>query len=368
MDTIVVTGGAGFIGCNFVRVALAQTQARVVVLDALTYAGHRESLEDVAAEPRFVFRQMDICDRVGLQEVFHTYKPTAIVNFAAESHVDRSIDGPSEFLRTNVVGCFELLEVARLYFSELSRPGREGFRFLQVSTDEVFGSLGATGLFEETTAYAPRSPYAASKAAADHFVSSYFHTYGLPVLITNCSNNYGPFQFPEKLIPLTILSAVAGKPLPIYGDGLNVRDWLYVIDHCEGILLALQRGLPGERYNIGGNNERTNLDLVNTICSVLDGLLPPAQNPVAERRGIAAYAELMTFVADRPGHDRRYGIDASRIKRELAWRPRHDLDAGIRETVRWYLEHSEWCAAVQSGNYQGERLGLDRRAAEVLPG
>jgi len=367
VDTVVVTGGAGFIGSNFVRVLLQQTKGRVVVVDALTYAGHRESLADVAADPRFVFRHMDICDRQAIEDVFRTYAPSALVNFAAESHVDRSIDGPSAFLRTNVVGCFELLEASRTYFAALSNERRERFRFLQVSTDEVFGSLGATGLFEEGTPYAPRSPYAASKAAADHFVSSYFHTYGLPVLMTNCSNNYGPYQFPEKLIPLTILSAIQGKPLPIYGDGLYVRDWLYVLDHCEGILLALQRGRPGERYNIGGSNERTNLALVDTICGVLDELLPVARNPAVATASIKAYGDLKTFVRDRPGHDRRYGIDAARIRSELGWNPRYDLDSGIRETVRWYLEHQDWCSAVQSGHYRGERLGLDPQSAGISP-
>lgn len=368
MDTIVVTGGAGFIGCNFARVLLQQTDARVIVVDALTYAGHRESLEDIADNPRFVFRHSDICDRTAVEDIFRTFQPTALVNFAAESHVDRSIDGPAAFLRTNVVGCFELLEASRTYVAALPASRRERFRFLQVSTDEVFGSLGETGLFEETTPYAPRSPYSASKAAADHFVSSYFHTYGLPALITNCSNNYGPYQFPEKLIPLTILSAIAGKPLPIYGDGLYVRDWLYVTDHCEGILLALQRGRPGESYNIGGSNERTNLHLVDSICSVLDELCPIADNPATAKRDLKGYGELKTFVADRPGHDRRYGIDASRIQRELGWQARHNLDSGIRATVRWYLDNQAWCTSVQSGNYRGERLGLDPQRPGLVQG
>ncbi len=358
MDTLIVTGGAGFIGSNFVRLALRRTDTRVVVADKLTYAGSLLSLEDVKGDARFEFVRMDIADRQAVADLYRRYRPTWVVNFAAETHVDRSIDGPRAFLETNVGGAFELLEAGRGFFAELDAAARARFRFLHVSTDEVYGSLGPAGLFSETTPYAPNSPYAASKAAADHFVRAYHETFGLPVLITNCSNNYGPFQFPEKLIPLMILNAVEGKQLPIYGDGGNVRDWLFVEDHCEGILLVLQRGQPGEKYNIGGHNERTNLELVDRLCAVLDELLPPARNPALADKGIGGYAELKSFVADRPGHDRRYAIDSTRIREQLGWRARHDFEAGIRATVSWYLEHRDWCAAVQAGRYGRERLGL----------
>jgi len=357
-DTIVVTGGAGFIGSNFVRLLLAQTTARVVVFDKLTYAGNRRSLADVANDPRFTFIEGDVAVRDSVDEIFRVHQPTWVVNFAAESHVDRSIDGPRAFVNTNVVGTFELLDGARAFVAALSPSSRERFRFLHVSTDEVYGTLGQTGTFNETTPYAPNSPYAASKAAADHVVRAYHETYGLPVLLTNCSNNYGPYQYPEKLIPLTLLNAIDGQALPIYGDGLNVRDWLYVEDHCEGILLVLQRGQVGEKYNIGGQNEHTNLEVVDRICAALDEWLPAPQNAALTARGLSSYAALKTFVRDRPGHDRRYAIDASKIRRALGWQPRHDFDAGIRQTVRWYLEHRDWCRAVQSGVYSRERLGL----------
>jgi dTDP-glucose 4,6-dehydratase len=363
METIVVTGGAGFIGSNFVRVALAQTDARVVVVDKLTYAGNLKSLEDVARDPRFAFVKMDIADRGPVEAIYGDYQPTWVVNFAAESHVDRSIDGPQVFVHTNVVGTFELLNAARLYVAGLDAERARRFRFLHVSTDEVYGSLGNSDLFSETTAYAPNSPYAASKAAADHFVRAYRETYGLPALITNCSNNYGPYQYPEKLIPLTLLNAIEGKPLPIYGDGQNVRDWLYVEDHCEGILRVLQAGRVGEKYNIGGHNERTNVEVVDRICASLEELLPAASNPALRTKGIDRYTALKTFVRDRPGHDRRYAIDATKIRRELGWRPRHDFEAGIRRTVQWYLEHRDWCAAVQTGVYDRGRLGLNGEAA-----
>jgi dTDP-glucose 4,6-dehydratase len=357
METIVVTGGAGFIGSNFVRLLMRQSGARVVVLDKLTYAGNLESLADVSGDARFAFIHGDIADRALVEQVYREHRPTWVVNFAAESHVDRSIDGPRAFVETNISGTFELLEGARVYVAGLAAPARAGFRFLHVSTDEVYGSLGASGKFSETTPYAPNSPYAASKAAADHLVRAYHETYDLPALMTNCSNNYGPYQYPEKLIPLMILNALEGRPLPIYGDGGNVRDWLYVEDHCEGILLVLQRGQAGGKYNLGGDNERTNLELVDRLCAVLDELAPAAQNGALAARGIGSYAALKTFVPDRPGHDRRYAIDASHVQRELGWRPRHDFESGVRATVSWYLANRRWCEAVQAGRYARERLG-----------
>jgi dTDP-glucose 4,6-dehydratase len=358
LGTLIVTGGAGFIGSNFVRLALALTQDRVVVFDALTYSGNLESLAEAASHPRYSFVRGDITDREAVSALYRAERPSALVNFAAESHVDRSIDDPGAFLRTNVMGVFELLEGARHHVAALPPPEAASFRFLHVSTDEVYGSLGPSGLFSEETPYAPNSPYAASKASADHVVRAYHETYGLPVLITNCSNNYGPYQFPEKLIPLMILNAVEGKPLPLYGDGRNVRDWLYVEDHCAGILLALEKGRPGERYNIGGSNERTNRQVVEALCAALEAERPAAGNPALSARGIRSYADLVTLVKDRPGHDRRYAIDATRARTELGWRPRHDFDSGLLRTVRWYLEHHDWCEAVQSGSYRRERLGL----------
>jgi dTDP-glucose 4,6-dehydratase len=355
VDTIVVTGGAGFIGANFVRHALAHGDARVVVFDKLTYAGNPESLSDVAASPRYAFVQGDIADREAVRALLRAQRPAAVVNFAAETHVDRSIDDPASFVRTNVTGAFELLEAARV--QQRDQP-QDGFRLLHVSTDEVYGTLGATGAFSEATPYAPNSPYAASKAGADHLVRAYHETYGLPVLLTNCSNNYGPFQFPEKLIPLMILNAVEARKLPIYGDGGNVRDWLFVDDHCEGILRVLQKGAPGSKYNIGGGNERTNLQVVDALCAALDAELPAAKNPALASAGMRSYSELKTFVPDRPGHDRRYAIDASKIRAELGWTPRHAFESGLRETVRWYLANKPWCEAVQSGKYRRERLGL----------
>ena len=357
MDTIIVTGGAGFIGSNFVRLVLAETDARVVVIDKLTYAGNLESLEAVRRHPRFAFVQGDIADRALVDRVYADNRPTWVVNFAAESHVDRSIDGPRAFVETNIVGAFELLDAARAYVRELSPAARDQFRFLHVSTDEVYGSLGASGLFSETTPYAPNSPYAASKASADHLVRAYHETYGLPTLITNCSNNYGPFQYPEKLIPLMTLNALEGVSLPIYGDGGNVRDWLYVEDHCAGILLVLRAGQVGGKYNIGGANERSNLELIDRLCAVLEELAPPAANATLAAKGVRRYADLKTFVPDRPGHDRRYAIDASLIRRELGWTPRHDFESGLRATVAWYLANRDWCEAVQAGRYRRERLG-----------
>ena len=357
MQSWIVTGGAGFIGANFVRHALAQGELRVVVLDKLTYAGHMESLADVADDPRFRFVRADIADASAVEQIFREHQPTAVVNFAAETHVDRSIDGPGAFVQTNVLGTFVLLEAARQHVARCGPEAASRFRFLHVSTDEVYGSLGPEGAFEETTPYEPNSPYSASKAGADHLVRAYHATYGLPALVTNCSNNYGPYQYPEKLIPLMLLNALEGKPLPIYGDGGNVRDWLYVEDHCEGIRLALERGQPGGRYNIGGGNERTNLELVDLLCMQLEEARPAAQNPSLAAAGVYEYGGLKTFVPDRPGHDRRYAIDSSLIRRELGWQPRHDLGAGLAQTVRWYLEHLDWCDAVQRGTYERERLG-----------
>lgn len=341
---ILVTGGAGFIGSNFVLDWLADNAEPVLNLDKLTYAGNLENLAALQGDPRHIFVQGDIGDRVLVDRLLTEYQPRAIVNFAAESHVDRSIHGPEDFIQTNVVGTFHLLESARGYWLGLSEQARQSFRFLHVSTDEVYGSLGPEDPpFTETTPYAPNSPYSASKAASDHLVRAYHHTYGLPTLTTNCSNNYGPYQFPEKLIPLMILNAVQGKPLPVYGDGLNIRDWLYVADHCTAIREVLARGRVGETYNIGGWNEKTNLEIVHTICALLDELRPHPQGP---------HARLITFVKDRPGHDRRYAIDARKIERELGWRPSETFATGIRKTVTWYLEHLDWVERVTSGAYR----------------
>ncbi len=358
MKTILVTGGAGFIGSGFVRRALATTSHRVVVLDLLTYAGSLENLADLNAGDRFAFERGDIADRATVHRVLQQVRPTWIVNFAAESHVDRSIDDASAFINTNIVGAFELLQGARELWGSLEGEARDGFRFLHVSTDEVYGSLGKEGLFQETTPYAPNSPYAASKAGADHLVRAFHKTYGLPTLLTNCSNNYGPRQFPEKLIPLMILNAAEGRDLPIYGDGSNVRDWIYVEDHCDGILAALQQGQPGERYNFGGNAERSNLEVVEGICEALEVERPAAKSAALAARGAPAYTALKTFVRDRPGHDWRYAIDASKALRDLGWKPRCTFEEGLRQTVRWYLEHRAWCEAVQEENYDRGRLGL----------
>jgi dTDP-glucose 4,6-dehydratase len=358
VSTWIVTGGAGFIGSNFVRLALARSDARIVVVDKLTYAGNLQSLRDVAASPRFRFEQADIADRAALDGIFAKHAPSALLNFAAESHVDRSIDGPLDFVMTNVVGTLQLLEAARAQLARLSPSERDGFRFLQISTDEVFGSLGATGRFSETTAYAPNSPYSASKAGADHLVRAYHHTYGLPTLGTNCSNNYGPYQFPEKLMPLMILNALEAKPLPIYGDGGNVRDWIYVDDHNEAVLTVLERGRPGETYNVGGRSERSNLEIVERLCAELERAHPAKQNPALRAAGVASYAALKTFVRDRPGHDRRYAIDDGKLGRELGFAPKTTLEAGLAKTVAWYLANRAWCGAVQSGSYRRERLGV----------
>ena len=350
MHTILVTGGAGFIGGCFVRQILSETTFQVVNLDKLTYAGNLDSLASVMNNPRHVFVQGDIGDGALLSELLKKHRVSQVVNFAAESHVDRSIDGPAEFVHTNVVGTFRLLEAARHYWQELSAAGKAEFRFLHVSTDEVYGSLGPTGFFQETTAYAPNSPYSASKAASDHFVRAYHHTYGLPTLVTNCSNNYGPYQFPEKLIPLVIANAVEGKPLPVYGDGQNVRDWLFVEDHCRAIRRVLGHGAPGEVYNIGGRCERTNLQVVHAICETVDRLRPGLPHSPCK--------SLITFVKDRPGHDRRYAIDCGKIQRELGWEPLQNFETGLEVTVAWYLQNTRWIERIQSGGYRRERLGL----------
>ncbi len=344
-DTILVTGGAGFIGSNFVLQWMAHETSTIINLDKLTYAGNPLNLAAIASDRRYKFLQGDICDRELVAELLITHRPRAIVHFAAESHVDRSIHGPDDFVRTNVNGTFSLLEEARAYWSGLDGEAKTAFRFLHVSTDEVYGSLGPTDpAFSEEMRYAPNSPYSASKAAADHLVRAYFHTYGLPTLTTNCSNNYGPFQFPEKLIPLVILHAVSGKPIPVYGDGQNVRDWLFVADHCEAIRAVLATGRVGETYNIGGQNELKNLDVVNTICSVLDELQP--QDSAIPRN------QLITYVTDRPGHDRRYAMNISKIESELGWRPKETFETGIRKTIQWYLENPAWIQSVLTGNYR----------------
>ncbi|MCX8144837.1 MAG: dTDP-glucose 4,6-dehydratase [Azovibrio sp.] len=342
---IFVTGGAGFIGANFVLGWLRQSDEPVLNLDKLTYAGNLENLASLEGDARHVFVRGDICDRPLIEALLRQYRPRAIVHFAAESHVDRSIHGPAEFMRTNVEGTFTLLEAARAYWSGLEGGARSAFRFHHVSTDEVYGSLTPEAApFTETHPYAPNRPYSGSKAASDHLVRAWHHTYGLPVLTSNCSNNYGPYQFPEKLIPLTIVNALAGKPLPIYGDGRQVRDWLYVGDHCAALARILAAGRPGETYNVGGWNEMPNLEIVHTVCALLDELRPRADG--------LSYARQIAFVADRPGHDRRYAIDARKIERELGWRPAETFATGIRKTVQWYLEHPDWVARVQSGAYR----------------
>ena len=347
-----VTGGAGFIGSNLVHLLCRERPgARVVVYDALTYAGNVDNLEPVANHPGFELVEGDLCDRERLVATIARVRPTIVFHLAAESHVDRSIDGPAAFVRTNVLGTFELLETLRAHLSALDASAREAFRLVHVSTDEVYGSLGPTGRFTETTTYAPNSPYAASKAAADHFVRAYHETFGLPAVITNCSNNYGPYQFPEKLVPLMILNALEHKPLPVYGDGLNVRDWLYVEDHARALLCAAERGQPGQHYNIGGNAERTNLEMVRSLTNALAKLVPAPDLP-------GGYASLVTFVKDRPGHDRRYAIDAGKIERELDFRPGVDFATGIERTVAWYLANRAWCERIAAGTYRRERLGL----------
>ncbi len=359
VETWLITGGAGFIGCNFVRLVLRDTNARVIILDKLTYAGSLDSLGEVLADERVTFVAGDIADPAAVLAVFRDHRPSAVVNFAAESHVDRSIDGPRNFVITNTVGAFELLDASRRFVASLGTEAAIAFRFLQVSTDEVYGALPASGSFVETTPYAPNSPYAASKAGADHLARAYYETFSLPTLITNCSNNYGPYQFPEKLIPLAILNAVEGRPLPIYGDGLYVRDWLHVEDHGQALLAVLKRGRPGQTYNIGGDNELTNLALVDLICASIESRLPARENEALRRAGKAAYRDLRVHVPDRLGHDRRYAINASKIKAELGWSPSIRFETGLDETVRWYLENSLWADAVQQkARYERERLGI----------
>ncbi len=346
---ILVTGGAGFIGSNFVLDWLSREKEPLVNLDKLTYAGNPDNLSALNGDERHLFVRGDIGDAGLIAGLLDTHQPRAVVNFAAESHVDRSIHGPDEFIQTNIVGTFRLLETVRAYWTGLDGSARTGFRFLHVSTDEVYGSLDrGEPAFRETNPYQPNSPYSASKAASDHLVRAYHHTYGLPVLTTNCSNNYGPYQFPEKLIPLVIHNALAGKPLPIYGDGRQIRDWLYVTDHCRAVCRVLEAGKPGETYNIGGGNEKTNLDVVHTLCDILDELASPASCNLP----LATYRSLITFVKDRPGHDRRYAIDATKIERELGWKPAETFESGIRKTVQWYLDHESWVRNVTSGAYR----------------
>ncbi|HEX9950155.1 MAG TPA: dTDP-glucose 4,6-dehydratase [Rubricoccaceae bacterium] len=343
MSTLLVTGGAGFIGSALVRHLIAETNHRVVNVDVLTYAGNLDSVTEAAQSERYAFEPVDICDAAEVARLFEQYRPDGVIHLAAESHVDRSIDGPAAFVQTNVVGTFTLLDAARRYAA-----GRDdAFRFLHVSTDEVYGTLGATGLFTEETPYAPNSPYSASKAASDHLARAYHHTYGLDVVTTNCSNNYGPYQFPEKLLPVVILKALAGEPIPVYGTGANVRDWLFVDDHVRAIVAAFERGVAGETYNVGGHNEWTNLDVVRAVCVLLDELAPAG----------APHERLITFVTDRPGHDARYAIDASKIERKLGWTPRETFETGLRKTVQWYLDNGAWTDRVLSGAYRMERLG-----------
>ncbi len=351
---VLVTGGAGFIGSAVIRRLLAQ-ECAVVNVDCLTYAGNLATLANEAGNPRYAFEQADICDALAIRRILAEHQPNAIMHLAAESHVDRSIDGPAAFVETNIVGTYVLLEESRRHWEKLPSRQRDAFRFHHISTDEVYGSLGDEGLFTESTAYDPSSPYSASKAASDHLVRAWQRTYGLPALVTNCSNNYGPYQYPEKLIPLIILNGLEGKPLPVYGSGSNVRDWLYVEDHAAALITVLRHGAIGETYNIGGWNERQNIEVVRAICELLDELTPNSRH--------APHARLITHVTDRPGHDHRYAIDASKIERELGWRPQETFETGLRKTVQWYLDHGEWIARVRADRYQGERLGLAAKAA-----
>lgn len=349
---ILVTGGAGFIGSAVIRHIINHTDHAVLNIDKLTYAGNLESLKTIDSNPRYQFKQIDICDKLNLTQAFEHFQPDCVMHLAAESHVDRSIDGPSEFIQTNIVGTYTMLEVAREYWQNLSDSKKESFRFHHISTDEVYGDLEHTNdLFTETTSYAPSSPYSASKASSDHLVRAWNRTYGLPTIVTNCSNNYGPYHFPEKLIPLIILNALEEKPLPIYGDGQQIRDWLYVEDHARALYKVITEGTIGETYNIGGHNEKANIDVVKTICSILDTLQP--------RKSGVPYQDLIRFVKDRPGHDLRYAIDASKIQKTLGWTPQETFESGIRKTVEWYLNNLDWCRRVQDGSYQRERLGAN---------
>ncbi len=349
---ILVTGGAGFIGSAVVRLLIQHTEHQVLNVDKLTYAGNLESLTPISDHPRYRFSQVDICDSVKIAEQFADFQPDAVMHLAAESHVDRSIDGPAAFIESNVIGTYTLLEAARAHWLALPEQRAEQFRFHHISTDEVYGSLGPEGLFREDNRYEPNSPYSASKASSDHLVRAWHATYGLPIVLTNCSNNYGPYHFPEKLIPLTILNALEGKPLPVYGDGKQVRDWLYVEDHARALVTVLSEGKVGETYNIGGHNEKQNIEVVRTICSLLEELAPNKPATVSH------YEDLITFVADRPGHDVRYAIDAGKIERELGWKPQETFTSGLKKTVQWYLQNEDWWRHVQDGSYQGERLGL----------
>lgn len=344
---IVVTGGAGFIGSSLVRLLIDQTEYEVLNIDKLTYAGHLESLVEVESSERYKFEQVDICDAKSINKIFNEFQPDMIIHLAAESHVDRSIDGSAEFIKTNVNGTHTLLEEAKYYWQSLEENKKESFRFLHVSTDEVYGSLGQEGYFTEETSYDPRSPYSSSKASSDHLVRAWYHTYGLPTIITNCSNNYGPYQFPEKLIPVVILKALQGKDIPVYGTGENIRDWLFVDDHARALLKVVESGIPGETYNVGGHNEKQNLEVVQTICDTLDELVPKKTK----------YKNQISFVTDRPGHDFRYAIDASKIERELGWMPEETFESGIKKTIQWYLDNMGWVEAVTDKNYNLERLG-----------
>ena len=348
MKKVLVTGGAGFIGSAVCRYLVLDRQVRVLNVDKLTYAGNLASLDGIKDNPLYRFAQVDICDGESISALLADFQPDAVMHLAAESHVDRSIDGPAAFVETNIVGTYAMLECARAYWVDLPADRKDAFRFHHISTDEVYGSLGAEGLFEETTPYDPRSPYSASKASSDHLAKAWFHTYGLPVVVTNCSNNYGPFHFPEKLIPLVILNALDGRELPIYGKGDNIRDWLHVEDHARALVLVLEKGRPGETYNVGGRNERTNLEVVETICEVLDELKP---------RAAGRYKDLIAFVEDRPGHDQRYAIDATKLETELGWNAQEDFDSGIRKTVQWYLDNDWWWKPLREGCCAGERLG-----------
>ena len=348
---ILVTGGAGFIGSAVIRYLINETNNNVLNIDKLTYAGNLESLETVSNNPRYQFLHADICDKVAMTKAFDDFEPDIVMHLAAESHVDRSIDGPMDFIQTNIIGTYNLLEVARNYWQNLTEDKKSRFKFHHISTDEVYGDLeGTDDLFTEETSYSPSSPYSASKASSDHLVRAWYRTYGLPIVITNCSNNYGPYHFPEKLIPLVILNALDGKPLPVYGDGKQIRDWLYVEDHARALYLVATTAKVGETYNIGGHNEKQNIDVVKTICTILDNIKP--------RTDGQSYIQQITFVKDRPGHDLRYAIDASKINKELGWQPQETFESGIRKTVEWYLNNLEWCQHVQDGSYQRERLGV----------
>ena len=350
-STVIVTGGNGFIGTNLVRLLLDSREYRVINLDALTYAANPMSLADLEGHPDYEFVKGNITDRQLIDSLFVKHQPNGVFHLAAESHVDRSIVSADDFVQTNVVGTYTLLDAARAYWSRLPDELKKEFRFLHVSTDEVFGSLGEEGYFSEDTPYAPQNPYSASKAASDHFVRAFNHTYGLPTIITNCSNNYGPYQFPEKVIPLMVLNALSGKPLPVYGDGSNIRDWIYVEDHCKAVKLAFEQGKPGEVYAVGASNEQKNIDLVNQVCQILDDIAPPVEIPQLRDQGLKSYSELINYVEDRPGHDHRYAIDPSKVKRELGWEPKVKFEEGLRQTIEWYLSNPQWVDQASGGTY-----------------